>query len=598
MPLLSAYIVPHPPLAVPEVGKGQEKQIPETMKAYREIADEIARQAPDTIILVSPHNRFCREFFYISDGSSWASSFRDFRVYEPIIRMNYDEDMIRDITRAAKRAGIPAGNFGETLLPSRQGDHGSLVPLYFLAKAAPSNSTTPTASAPAAEQAQPADNSDNNTDSQPAATLDLAPEIVRLSITSFSHEKHWDFGRVIGRYLEKSPKRVIFIASGDLSHRLKEDGPYGLSAEAPAFEKRLVEALDQGDFQHVVSLSSDLCEEVGECGIRGFCILGGVLDGTSYTSQVLSHEDTFGVGYAVARYWPKPPATSLHADSTSEPDSRDLYTVCEDKPNRSSTKFSETEPADQAAANSEVDSSAGDTAANKQAANSQAADSQGGKEGGKRDARDARDARDTRGARDARDARGAEERQGILGNPYTDLARRAVEVRVKTGRQLELSGVIRHALPQAMTKHQAACFVSIHYRKKAGEEEGALRGCIGTIRAMGAALADEIVQNAMSAALEDPRFPPITAKELPELVYSVDVLGSPEDVATPDELDVKRFGVIVSSGYRRGLLLPDLVGVDTVEQQIAIAKRKAGIPQDEPCRLQRFTVTRYSEEER
>ncbi len=527
MPLLSAYIVPHPPLAVPEVGKGQEESIPETMRAYREIADEIARQKPDTIILVSPHNRFCRDFFYMADGSSWASSFRDFRVHEPVIRMNYDEEMVQEIAQAAEREGIPAGNFGEALIPSRTTDHGSLVPLYFLAQA----TTQATAQAQATTQT-PAPTTATQ-EAEAAGTLDVEPKVVRLSITSFSHEKHREFGRVIGRYLAQTPKRVVFVASGDLSHRLLPEGPYGLSREAPAFEEALVQAIGCGDFDHVVSLKSDLCEEVGECGIRGFCILGGVLDGNSYTSEVLSHEATFGVGYLVASFhpspaWPKPPtptSTTLFREGDGEG-----YT------------------AEQAMKHVTHEEDLADA-----------------------------------------DADSAED-SGDVGHVYVCLARRALEVRLGTGKPLELTGEERMALPKELTKRQAACFVSLHEKV-----DGSLRGCIGTIRAMKGALADEIMQNAVSAALEDPRFPPVEAGELAGLELSVDVLESPEDVATPDKLDAKRFGVIVSSGYRRGLLLPDLPGVETVEEQLAIAKRKAGIAPDEPCRLQRFTVTRYTE---
>ena len=101
------------------------------------------------------------------------------------------------------------------------------------------------------------------------------------------------------------------------------------------------------------------------------------------------------------------------------------------------------------------------------------------------------------------------------------------------------------------------------------------------------------IANAVSAASRDPRFDPITADELPLLEINVDVLGEPEDIPSADMLDVKRYGVIVTNGYRRGLLLPDLDGVDTVEDQIDIARRKAGIPAGEPLKLQRFEVIRH-----
>ena len=133
---------------------------------------------------------------------------------------------------------------------------------------------------------------------------------------------------------------------------------------------------------------------------------------------------------------------------------------------------------------------------------------------------------------------------------------------------------------------EAGVFVSLHKHDR-------LRGCIGTILPTTPSVAEEIIQNAVSAAAEDPRFDPVKADELKWLEISVDVLGDPEPIESPADLDVKRYGVIVSKGHRRGLLLPDLDGVDTVEDQIAIAKRKAGIPENSDVKLERFEVIRH-----
>ncbi len=125
------------------------------------------------------------------------------------------------------------------------------------------------------------------------------------------------------------------------------------------------------------------------------------------------------------------------------------------------------------------------------------------------------------------------------------------------------------------------------------KKHGALRGCIGTVAPTTPSLAEEIIQNAVGSATLDHRFAPITSRELEDLTFSVDVLGTPEPVASLDELDPKKFGVIVETQDKRGLLLPDHEGVDTVEDQVAIAREKAGIADREPVALQRFTVTRY-----
>lgn len=142
---------------------------------------------------------------------------------------------------------------------------------------------------------------------------------------------------------------------------------------------------------------------------------------------------------------------------------------------------------------------------------------------------------------------------------------------------------------QDIWTHPSACFVSI---KTSG---GDLRGCIGTILPTQPNLAREIMTNAVSAATRDPRFPPMRAEELAAVVFSVDVLSQPEPVSSLDQLDPAHWGVILTRGRQRGLLLPDLEGVDTVEQQISIAARKAGLSSLDGVAVERFSVTRYPE---
>jgi len=165
-------------------------------------------------------------------------------------------------------------------------------------------------------------------------------------------------------------------------------------------------------------------------------------------------------------------------------------------------------------------------------------------------------------------------------HPVARLAKRAVETYVKEGKVTEPGELA----PEM--KEGAGVFVSIHKR-------GELRGCIGTFEPTRQNVAEETVANAISSATRDPRFPPIAPSELGELDYSVDVLTRPEPVSGVDQLDPRRYGAIVESGLRRGLLLPDLEGVDTVGQQIAICCQKAGIAPDETIKLYRFEVKRY-----
>lgn len=164
---------------------------------------------------------------------------------------------------------------------------------------------------------------------------------------------------------------------------------------------------------------------------------------------------------------------------------------------------------------------------------------------------------------------------------YVNLARRSLEHFVLTGRML----AVPDNLPAELQK-RAGVFVSL-------KQNGHLRGCIGTFAPTKSNIAEEIIANAVSAGTGDPRFFPVEADELNGLVYSVDILSEPEPVKDTDGLDPKKYGIILRRGHRSGLLLPDLEGVDTVEEQVSIAKQKAGIRPEEPVEMYRFSVTRY-----
>lgn len=176
----------------------------------------------------------------------------------------------------------------------------------------------------------------------------------------------------------------------------------------------------------------------------------------------------------------------------------------------------------------------------------------------------------------------AEKEESATEDPYIALARQTIEQYVRTGHRPELP----KNLPDEITKRQAACFVSLH-------RDGQLRGCIGTLEPYCDSLALEIQSNAISASTRDPRFNPLRPEELEGLEVSVDVLFPPEKIQSIKDLDPKRFGVIVSSGLRRGVLLPNLEGIDTTEKQVEIARRKAGIAAGEPITLERFEVVRH-----
>jgi AmmeMemoRadiSam system protein A len=169
---------------------------------------------------------------------------------------------------------------------------------------------------------------------------------------------------------------------------------------------------------------------------------------------------------------------------------------------------------------------------------------------------------------------------------YVDLARKTIKAYLET----EKTPSLPEKLPKKMLTQRAGVFVSVH------QKDGSLRGCIGTFKPTKENLAQEITTNAIAAATHDPRFPPATLKELPNLVFSVDILSASKKVSNHKLLDPKKYGLIASTeDGRRGLLLPDLPGVETAEDQIAICRRKAGIRPNEKVGLETFTVERHHE---
>ena len=165
---------------------------------------------------------------------------------------------------------------------------------------------------------------------------------------------------------------------------------------------------------------------------------------------------------------------------------------------------------------------------------------------------------------------------------YVKLARMSLEHYIKHGKILE----IPKDISEELLNNRQGVFVTL-------KKDGMLRGCIGTIEPTKNSLAEEIIQNAISAGTKDPRFDSVVEEELEELVYSVDVLKSPEPIDSIEDLDVEKYGVIVTKGFRRGLLLPNLEGVETPEEQVSIALAKAGIGKDEDYSLERFEVVRH-----
>jgi AmmeMemoRadiSam system protein A len=324
--------------------------------------------------------------------------------------------------------------------------------------------------------------------------------LVRIGLSGLPLSEHYRFGQMIQKAAEKLQRRAVLIGSGDLSHKLREEGPYGFVKEGPEYDERIMDVMGRAAFDELLDFDESFCDKAAECGHRSFCILAGALDGLKLETERLSHEDTFGVGYGICTY-----------KVTGEDESRKLLKKWEERRKRILLEKREKEDA------------------------------------------------------------------------YVRLARATIQswIRNKTREPLPKE------LPKEMLDQRAGVFVSLH-------KDDRLRGCIGTIEPVRSCVAEEIQENAISAATRDPRFSPVSVNELEKLEINVDVLTAPEEISSKSELDVKKYGVIVSKGSRRGLLLPDLDGVDNVEEQVSIALRKAGISEKESgIKLERFEVVRH-----
>jgi MEMO1 family protein len=443
--LVFSGIAPHPPIMVPEVGRESIAGVVDSIEAMAELTKRVTKSGAESIILISPHAPLEVDSFVAYDGPQVSADFSHFNAPETQFAALVDEELLDAIRKAAASEHYEVSSLRDYDL-----DHGTAVPLYFLLRNG------------------------------------WHGRVVPLGYSFLSNDDHLRFGACIRKAVEDVGRRVAFIASGDLSHRLKPRAPAGYNPDAHVFDDQVVEALRSNAPQRIVEIDYNVRKLAGECGYRSMLVAIGASSELPSSCEVLSYEAPFGVGYLVAQL-------------------------------TSQTGMSE-----------------------------------------------------------------QEQPQEIS---IAALARDAVETFVRSGTVLRPP-----ESNEALLSSRAPCFVSLKTLN------GELRGCIGTIEPARNTLVEEIIANAISAATSDPRFYPVAEEELANLRYSVDVLFPPEE-ATIKDLDPSVFGVIVEdeSSTRRGLLLPDIPGIDNVEQQVEIASRKAGIHRSERIRLYRFRVERYPE---
>lgn len=468
MSLKGYYLLPHPPIVLPEVGRGEEQKIRRTSESMNAIGKDIAEKAPDTIIVVTPHGIMFQDAIVLSCENEMSGSMKKFGVPGVSLKLPVQKKLTQKIYDLAQNEGIPTllatTQLMEKFNTSVSIDHGTLVPLYFVNKHY------------------------NNY------------KLVHITYAPLSDIELYKLGAVINNAVQELNENAVFIASGDLSHRLSEEGPYGYDPSGEQFDQEFLEALQEGDVKRAFSIDRNIICNAEECGRRSVAVMLGALEGKKFKGEMLSYEGTFGVGYGVMKF-------NILSEDTSR--LADLESIRKE----------------------------------------------------------------------------AYEKKTLNSDPYVRLARQSLTTYLKTGNELNS---LPEFVTEEMKKEKRGVFVSL---KKNGE----LRGCIGTIFPVTENIALEILRNAIEAGTNDPRFYEVDFEELMDIDFSVDVLTVPEP-AEKDELNPAEYGVIVKSKGKTGLLLPDLEGIDTVEEQLSIVLDKAGIRQNEDFSIQKFKVIRHKEE--
>jgi MEMO1 family protein len=261
--LVGCVVVPHPPVIVPEVGGRQLSAVTDTVRAMRCLGEEARALEPDVIVLLSPHAPLQTDRMGVGLASRYAGSLSYFGAPQVKVELEGDVALAQAILEGALARGVAVGpldGFKERM----DLDHGSLVPLSFL------------------------------TD-----RLEKKPKLVLLSFSYLDLEAHISFGEAVASAVDERPERTLYVASGDLSHRLTPEAPAGYNPLGQEFDERVVAAFRKGTVEAMIRISSGLLRAAGECGYRSLVVMLGVLLGRRYTTRVLSYEGPFGVGYLV-----------------------------------------------------------------------------------------------------------------------------------------------------------------------------------------------------------------------------------------------------------------------------------------------------------
>lgn len=268
MTLVGCFVSPHPPIMVPEVGGAELTTIDATVRSMRLLREKAATLAPDTIVLLSPHAPLALRHMGVSFASSYKGSLAYFRAPQVTISAAGDEEVGEAILERAAKKDVPT-TITASLGDQVELDHGSVVPLVYIMGA-----------------------------------LSRTCRLVVLSFSQLSCRQHVLFGEAVGEAIVSSPRRVLYVASSDLSHRLIPGAPAGYDPRGAEFDRQVVDTFGAGDWQGLLSIPSGLTAAAGECGYRSMAVLAGVVAaaqaaGLATRNRVLSYEGPFGVGYLV-----------------------------------------------------------------------------------------------------------------------------------------------------------------------------------------------------------------------------------------------------------------------------------------------------------
>jgi len=457
------FISPHPPIIIENIGRGEQLKAQKTIKGLEKIANDINKIKPKTIVIITPHGNVFQDALCINVEEILKGDFGKFN--HPDLSYVFKNDISKALLMCEKlnENNIPCLELNSSSAKkyniTTSIDHGALVPLHFILK--------------------------KYSDFQ----------FIHISIGYLSKVELYKAGVIIREVLDSDS---IVILSGDLSHKLTKEAPYGYNSMGKFYDKYIVDAITNTNYINILDIDENMVEQAGSCIQKPLELFIGILEGYKSKSIVYSYEGPFGVGYMTA-----------HIHRLDKSNSSILKEYIKKK-NEIYNHIIKQEDA------------------------------------------------------------------------YIKLARKTINEYIINRIKID----VPKDLPAELYSEKKGVFVTI-------KKERQLRGCIGTILPTKKNVALEIIENAILAATQDPRFNEIEVSELKDLIISVDVLYPPEDIKDKSQLDVKKYGVIVQSGHKRGLLLPNLEGIDTVEEQIDIALKKANIDKNEKYTLQRFKVERH-----